>query len=147
VDDRLYQPAPDARRFETWEFAYALVLGLGAAARYALHVGVEPAQERIVSLANATRARLAELPGARVLDRGPQLCGLVTASFAGHEPEALVQALRALGINTHALGRAGAVLDFDDKGVEAALRVSPHYYNTEAEIDALAEALGSILAA
>src|SRR5690606_23796343 len=33
----------DARRFEQWELPYALVLGMGAAARYALDVGVATA--------------------------------------------------------------------------------------------------------
>jgi selenocysteine lyase/cysteine desulfurase len=146
VDEGLYQPAPDARRFETWEFAYALVLGMGEAARYALRVGIAPAQERILELAARARVALASLPGARVLDRGPELCGIVTVSFAGHDPNDLVQALRARRINTHALTRIGAVLDFDQKGVEGALRVSPHYYNTEEEVDALAGALAAILA-
>ena len=37
---------PSYRRFEDWEFPYALVLGLGEAARYALNVGLENAQAR-----------------------------------------------------------------------------------------------------
>ena len=41
IDADLYQPAPDARRFETWEFAWALVLGTGAAARHASALGIE----------------------------------------------------------------------------------------------------------
>src|ERR1700716_202672 len=35
-----YRIAETARRYEDWEFPYALVLGLGAAARYATEVGV-----------------------------------------------------------------------------------------------------------
>jgi selenocysteine lyase/cysteine desulfurase len=140
----LYQPAPDARRFETWEFAYALVLGLGAAVRYALQVGVEEAAARAWSLAAALRKQLADLPGVRVLDRGATRCAIVTAHVAGQDPAMLVRALRRRGINTSSADRTAAVLDFDDKGVEGALRLSPHYYNTEAEIDAVVEALAEM---
>jgi selenocysteine lyase/cysteine desulfurase len=34
----------------------------------------------------------------------------------------------------------------DEKGVEGALRISPHYYNTEDEVDALVEALRELVA-
>ena len=144
VQDGLYQPAPDARRFETWEFAYALLLGLGVAARYALTVGVGAAEGRIRMLAARARAGLAGLPGVRVLDRGQQLCGIVTASVLGQDAEALVLALRERGINTSASLRTSAVLDFDERAVEGALRVSPHYYNTEDEVDRLVEAIGAV---
>jgi selenocysteine lyase/cysteine desulfurase len=143
----LYQPAPDARRFESWEFAYALVLGLGAAARYALYVGLEAAGARARGLAVTLRERLAELPGVRVLDRGPELCAIVSAQVAGTDPQALVEALRVRGINTSSIDRSSAVLDFDDKDVDGALRISPHYYNTEDELDALVDALPELQAA
>jgi selenocysteine lyase/cysteine desulfurase len=141
VAEDVYQPAPDARRFENWEFAYALVLGLGAAARYALDVGLEVARERARALAERTRSGLARLAGVRVLDRGEELSAIVTAHVDGWSGDALVTALRREGIHTSAVTRASAVLDFDDKGVESALRISPHYYNTEDEIDALLEAV------
>jgi len=139
--EELYQPAPDATRFETWEFAYALVLGLGAAARYALDVGLDVARERAWGLAARLRAGLGEVPGVRVLDRGATLSAIVTMDVAGHDPASLVDALRERGINTSALTRSSAVLDLDDKGVEGALRASPHYYNTEDEVDALVGAI------
>src|SRR5688572_13660219 len=46
--------APDARRFENWEFAYALVVGMGVAARYALDAGIERCGERARALATYT---------------------------------------------------------------------------------------------
>ena len=61
---------------------YALVLGLGAAARYALDVGIETARDRARALAAYARERLAEVPGVRVLDRGPELCAIVTVAAA-----------------------------------------------------------------
>src|SRR3990172_2301842 len=60
--------ADDARRFEQWEFAYALVLGLGAAARYAFDAGVERTGARAHGLAAAARRRLPAIPGVRALD-------------------------------------------------------------------------------
>ncbi len=135
IEGDLYQPAPDARRFETWEFAWALVLGTGAAARYALGVGLEQAAERVRALAERLRTGAADIDGARVLDRGARLGATVTLSVSGWVPKALVLALRARGINTSAQSRIDAVIDYDTKGVDGALRVSPHYYNTEEELE------------
>ena len=36
-------------------------------------------------------------------------------------------------------------IDFDAKGVTGALRISPHYYNTESEIDGAIEALADLV--
>lgn len=144
IADDLYQPAPGATRFENWEFAYALVLGLGAAADYARRVGVEAGGARAAALAARLRDGLARTRGMRVLDRGPSLCAIVTVQVAGFEPTSLVGTLRERGINTSALDRSSAVLDFDEKGVQGALRLSPHYYNTEGEIDLAIESLARI---
>ncbi|MGD2070762.1 MAG: aminotransferase class V-fold PLP-dependent enzyme, partial [Gemmatimonadota bacterium] len=145
VAEDLYQPVPDARRFENWEFPYALVLGLGAAARKASEVGTAWAGARARRLAAAVRDGLRALDGVDVLDRGGRLCAIVTARVEGHEAGALVAGLRERGINTSSLTRASAVLDFDETDVETALRVSPHYYNTEDEVAAFLDALGDIV--
>jgi selenocysteine lyase/cysteine desulfurase len=147
IDVDLYQPSPDARRFETWEFAYALVLGTGAAAAYANALGLEPIRERAWGLAADLRDRLRGLPGCTVLDRGTVLCATVTASFEGHEPATLVDALRVRGINTSSQTRIDAVIDYDDKGVDGALRMSPHYFNDTSDLDALIAALRDIVEA
>lgn len=127
--------ADGATRFENWEYAYALVLGLGEAARYALEVGVERASTRARSLAALIRSRFAEVEGVRVLDRGPELAAIVTVEVKGKEAPAIVRALRERGINIGATGRDVAVIDMDEKGVRTALRISPHYYNTEEECE------------
>ena len=58
-----FELADGARRFENWEFPYALVLGLGEAARYALEVGIESAGGLARELAAHARERLSALPG------------------------------------------------------------------------------------
>lgn len=135
---------PDARRFENWEFANALVLGLGAAAQYAAEVGVERGGRRARALAARLRAALAAQPGVRVLDRGVDLAAIVTAEIDGRDAPTLVRELRARGINTSAALRDYAVIDMDDKRATTAIRLSPHYYNTEAELDVAVEAIRSL---
>ena len=141
-----FRPAPDARRFENWEFPYSLVLGLGEAARYALHVGIDRGGERARQLAAVLREKLKAVPGVRVLDRGNQLAAIVTIAFAGWDATELSERLRKRGINTSASLRAYAVIDMDEKRASSALRLSPHYYNTEDELNSAVEALQSLTA-
>lgn len=146
TDADSFELASDARRFESWEFPVANVLGLGAAARYALGVTLETARDRARALAEQARSRLSELPGVRPLDRGAERCAIATFALQGHDADAVKLALRARGINTSSADRTVALIDMDAKGVTALLRVSPHYYNTPEEIEQLAGALGELLA-
>lgn len=140
-----FELTPDARRFENWEFGYAAMLGLGAAARYALTVGVAEAGRRARGLAVRAREALAKVPGVRVLDRGAEQCAIVTADVRGWDADDIVTRLRQLGINTNASIRAYGVIDFDKKGVQSALRISPHYYNTAEEVDACVAAVDDLV--
>ncbi|MFL5533180.1 MAG: aminotransferase class V-fold PLP-dependent enzyme [Gemmatimonadales bacterium] len=141
-----FELSPDARRFETWEFAYALMFGLGAAAQYALDVGLETARDRSRDLAAYVRERLARLSGVRVLDRGKELCAIATAEIEGWHSSDVKLALRHRGINTSSPEREDAVIDMDSKHVTSALRISPHYYNSREEIDMAVDALSEVLA-
>lgn len=135
VDDERYDIAPTAIRYEDWEFSYALVLGLAAAARYALDVGIEVASSRAFALARRVREQLSGLPGVRVLDRGRVQCAIVTASFEGRDAQDIVSELSRHRINTSASLKWYGLLDFSERNVQSALRISPHYYNTEEEVD------------
>jgi selenocysteine lyase/cysteine desulfurase len=146
TDPDAFELTPDARRFESWELAYALALGLGAAIRYALDVGLETARDRARALASRARERLAALPGVRILDRGSELCAIVTAACDGHSAADLKLTMRARGINVSSPSREDAVIDMDAKRATSALRISPHYYNTEEEVERAVEELGRVLA-
>jgi selenocysteine lyase/cysteine desulfurase len=137
---------PTARRFEDWEFPYALVLGLGEAVRYALEIGISVVQTSAWDLASYARSRLRAIPGLRLFDRGRKQCAIVTAALAGWTGGEIVAELAKLGINTSASLREYGILDFDSKGVDSVVRISPHYYNTREEIDQLTAAMTDISA-
>jgi len=142
-----YELVDSAQRFEDWEFPHALVLGLGAAARYARAVGVETASQRAFRLAAQLRHELETIGGVRVLDRGKEQCAIVTFDVRGRDASELVAELARRGVNSTASLRWYGLIDFTEKGTTAAVRLSPHYYNTEGEIESaighLREIIGS----
>ena len=144
-DPDAFALAEGARRFENWEYAHALNLGLGAAADYARAIGLEAIRERAWGLAAELRDALEEIEGVRVLDRGAERCAIVTAEVRGLEADDIVASLRAEGINTSAVVRSSAVIDMDRKHASTALRISPHYFNTSREIRAVAHELAALL--
>jgi selenocysteine lyase/cysteine desulfurase len=133
-----------ARRFENWEFSHALVLGLGAAARYSAGVGAA-GMARARTLAAQLRERLAAIPGVRPMDRGRERGAIVTVATDGREPADLKRRLRERRINTSVSDRDDAVIDMDEKRVRSVLRFSPHYYNTEEELEAAVQALRGLM--
>lgn len=140
-----YELSPDARRFETWERSYALLLGAKAAAEYALQAGLPAIRERTFRLAALLRERLAGIPHLKLLDRGETLCGITSCYIEGWKPLPLKTALEDKGVNASISGLSSAVIDFVRKGVPWALRLSPHYYNTEEEVELAVERLSDVL--
>ena len=145
VDRKQYEVAPTAMRYEDWEFPYSLVLGLGAAARYALDVGIDVASSRAFGLAQRVREKLREIGRVRVLDGGRAQCAIVTAAIENRDARELVKELSRLGINTTATLKWYGLLDFTEKEIESAIRISPHYYNTQEEIDVVTDVIAAWL--
>ncbi|SHF88969.1 aminotransferase class V-fold PLP-dependent enzyme [Streptoalloteichus hindustanus] len=139
-----YEPVRTAARFEDWEFPYAAVLGCAAAVRYARNVGVEAIARRTPALAARLRDQLAAVPGVRVLDQGARLGALVTFAIEGWQPESFKAAVDERRINSALSFRGLAQFDFGDKDVDWCLRLSPHYYNTEEEVDEVSAAVADL---
>ena len=135
----------DARRFENWEFNCATRIGLGIAVRYAARLGLESIWQRVQSLAALLRARLAEIPGVTVCDRGRVQCAIVSFLCQGIGPEAVKAALARKRINLSVSDAAWTRIDMDARGIPALVRASVHYYNSEEEVDAFATALAALL--
>ena len=145
VTDQEFAVQPGARRFESWEKSYAALLGLGAAIDYALELGIDELRARIDVLAQGLRVRLDEIPGVQVRDRGIERTGIVTISAP--DPQAIVSALREQGINTSYSPPDYARHDFAAHGVTGLVRISPHAYNTEADIDTTVDTLTRLVPA
>lgn len=146
VDPERFVLAPDAKRFENWEFPYALVLGLGEAARYALEVGIEATGARAAELAAEVREKTGALPGVRVADRGAHLCAIASVEVTGRDAEDLGLRLRQAGVNVHVSLKGEGPKNAPEAGATPVLRISPHYYNTREEIDRAVAILGGLLA-
>jgi selenocysteine lyase/cysteine desulfurase len=136
-----YEPVATAARFEDWEFPYAALLGLGVAVRYALRVGVDALSQRALALGTTLRDGLERIDGIRILDRGRELCAIVTFAIAGADPDSVKRALDERRINSSLSLREYAIHAFDEAHAEWAVRLSPHYYNSETEVD---DALGAV---
>ncbi|GAA1951540.1 aminotransferase class V-fold PLP-dependent enzyme [Kitasatospora viridis] len=139
-----YRPVDTAARFEEWEFPYATVLGCAAAVRYALRVGPAAVARRTPALAARLRERLREVPGVRTLDGGAAPAALVTCTIEGWQARPFKAALDERRINSALSFREFAQFDFADKEVDWCLRLSPHYYNTEDEVDTVAGAVAEL---
>jgi selenocysteine lyase/cysteine desulfurase len=136
----------DARRFENWETNLATRIGLGVAARYANSIGLQSIWLRVRSLAVRLRESLSSIRGVTVCDLGQVKCGIVTFICEGRSSEAVNAQLRRQKINCGTIDASWTRIDMDDRGLSAVVRASVHYYNTEHETDALAEAIAQIMA-
>jgi len=134
----------DAKKFETWESAAALRLGLGVAIEYALALGLERIERRVQYLAALLRERLAEVEGVTVWDLGRVRCGIVTFTHGLHSAGDVMQWLQANGIAVRTIVRSSTRIDMEQRGLDELVRASVHYYNTEAEVERLCAVLRAI---
>ncbi len=140
-----YELASGSTRFEFGEANHAGKVGLGVAIGYALDVGLEAIEERVSMLAGRLRSGLAGIDGATVTDLSPDRCGIVSFTTDPIPPVRLATALRAEGINTSAPAASNSRWMFEAVGVDSVVRASPHYYNTEDEVDRFVEAVDELL--
>jgi cysteine desulfurase / selenocysteine lyase len=145
VDPDRYVLRSDGKRFEVWEANYAARLGFGAAVDYALGLGVEHIWQRVRTLGDALRERLVALPGVTVRDLGVVRGGIVSFTVRDVEPARIKAALRAASINVSVSPARGTLLDMRARGLREVVRASVHYYNTEAELDRMADELARLI--
>jgi selenocysteine lyase/cysteine desulfurase len=115
--------AESAEKYEGGMLPFPSLYSMGSVIDMMLEVGPAAIEERVLSLAATTRVLLRDLGG----DVNADESQIVTASLPGRDPVELAQRLRDRGILVSA--RQGR------------LRVSPHFYNNESDLESLREAL------
>lgn len=135
-----------AQRFETWENSYINIVGLGAAVHQALDIGLDRIGRRSAALGARLRTGLADIGGVTVHDQGREQCAIVTARVAGVDTGEVADALSQQGINVSTTVAEHNQFDSEVRNVHPMVRLSPHYYNTEAEIDQAVDAVRMVAA-
>ena len=135
-----YTPAELPARLEAGTPNVAGAIGLAAALDYLSAIGREAAAAREQALTEYAARRLSRIPGLRLLGRPKQRAGVLSFTLEGVHPYDAASVLDKLGValrsGTHCAQPALAAF-----GLTAALRLSPAFYNTFAELDAAGDAI------
>ena len=130
-----------AKRFQTWEAPYALVIGLKEAAKYANSIGMQSIQAYNEQLMHRFRTNLSSIKGLSMYDKGSKTGNLLTFRKAGKSLEQIQATLDQQSVFYSVSSFEWGVIDFKRKGIDWAIRLSPHYFNTNEEIDKVSEIL------
>ena len=129
--DNLHHGTPtlkdSAERYEGGGLPFGLLHSLGTVAEWMLELGPGEIEARVLTLAASARAKLQNL-GADAPDRGSQI---VAAKFPGADPSHLARELK------HRQVLVAARHGF--------LRISPHFYNNDQDLDRLETELRNVL--
>ena len=139
-----YQIEHSAIRFEEFEKNYALVLGSSEAVKYLLDLGVPQVSERTIHLANKLRLGLGDHPHLTVLDPGERLCGIISFTSTSIPRRKWIKTLKQNQIHFSIIGKQNAWIDYENRNVDWAIRLSPHYYNTDNEIQQVIDLLSGL---
>lgn len=141
-----YQLRPGAARLLEFEVPVAAYLGLGVAIDHALALGLDAIASRVGALGERLRHALGGIERVALHDGGHHRSGIVTFTVAGAEPELVAATASSAGINISVSRSPWAVLDMAAPRPSAVVRASPHYYNTEGELDRLTEVVEALAA-
>ncbi len=129
--DNLHHGIPEfaesAEKYEGGGLPFALLYALEQSVELMLETGPDLIEQRVMQLAQSAGDRLREL-GAEVAESGSQI---VAAKFPGLDPSHLARELKKKDVNVAA--RHGF------------LRVSPHFYNNNDDLERLCEAIKPLI--
>ncbi len=106
------------------------MLGLGAAVRQALDLGLDATGQCAAALGARLRDKLGELPGVTTHDLGQTRCAIVTAKIHGLPAEQAARELGRAGVNASTIEPGDNPLDTEDRDIHPLIRFSPHHYTS-----------------
>lgn len=128
--DNLYHGAPEllssAQKYEGGGLSFPLLYGMEASLDLILEIGPDVIEQRVLDLASKTRHILCQAGAEATRHRS----SIVAGRFPNHDVSALAQALKAQRVLVAA--RRGH------------LRVSPHFYNNEQDLEIFERALRAL---
>ncbi len=133
-----------ARRYEVYEQSYSCTLGLKEAMRYANDIGMDDIYTYNQELLSRLRSNLAAHGDILFLDKGEHLVNIFTFQKNGVSKTKLEEALENNNVYFSSFFKGSALIDFDKKGVDWAIRLSPHYFNTMEEMDRVSDIIKEI---
>ena len=143
-DDAVYY-APSAKRFELFEHSPALKLGLTEALNYANQLNMKDCYSWLTYLADRLRFGLKSLNGFEVVDIGENCSGIICGFHKEIDSNSLQAELKTHKINVSISEKSSGYGLFERYGWPDLIRLSVHYYNTEAEVDHCLEIMEQIL--
>ena len=123
---------------------YSGIIAFGAALDYLNEIGFERIFEREEELTVHTEKRLRALEGVRVLGKPKHRAGVVSIDVDGVHPYDLASFIDKYGVAVRT-GSMCAQPIVNRLGLQTVTRISPAFYNTPEEIDAMAEIMEKVI--
>ncbi len=139
-----FEMLQSAKRFETWEAPYALIIGFSEALRYTNEIGIDNIQSYNQKLMVRLRENLMDIPDVRLFDNGTKTCNILTFRKDGKSLQKIKEHLDSNNVYFSISEIQWGLIDFKKKGVDWVIRLSPHYFNTVDEIDKVSEIIVGI---
>jgi cysteine desulfurase / selenocysteine lyase len=138
VDNEEYNSDKTALRFEPREVGVEII-GLAEAIRYCNEIGIENIEAYNKIIADKLRFNLMQIPNIQLLDLGSKKSNIITFHVKRKTLQEVDAFLRANNVYFSQSLKSYAIIDFNKKGVDWAIRLSPHYFNTLPEIEKVSQ--------
>ena len=144
VADHKYELVEDATMFEMWERSCLNQIGFGAALDYLLKRGPEKMMKQTQHMAAELRAAIYGIQGIEPACHADATSAIITFNKNGWKAADVRDAMSKQGIAVQVSSVFHTRLDLGARGIDSAVRVSPHYYNSQQELDKFLNALDNL---